>query len=113
MMGFINEKIGVIINILESIKKIVNTSETVVLHSTFETKESVIDELDNHILRLKSEDFSEIEDLIFLFSPTSDLQEISIDNGWGEKFLFISERFDGAIKELIDEYNLKPFSNST
>ncbi|MHA2399786.1 MAG: hypothetical protein ACXADU_12980 [Promethearchaeota archaeon] len=111
-MGFINERIGSIIKILESIKKIINTSETVVLHSTFDRKESVIDELDNHILRLKNEDFSKIEDLIILFSPTSDLQEISLDSGWSEQFLLISERFDSAIKELIDKYNLKPFSAS-
>jgi hypothetical protein len=108
----LNEKIIAVISIVEVIKEIISTSETEVLHSTFDTKESLINELDTHIVKLSCKDFSKIKDLIILFSPTSDLQEISLDSGWGEQFLFISERFDTAIKELVDEFNLKPFSNS-
>ena len=44
--------------------------------------------------------------MVILFAPTSDLQEISIDSGWGDQFLIISERFDGLIKDLIDFFNL-------
>ncbi|MFW9875455.1 MAG: hypothetical protein ACFFG0_20300 [Candidatus Thorarchaeota archaeon] len=58
------------------------------------------------------EDLSKIKDLIILFAPTSDLQEISLDSGWSELFLIISERFDSVIKDLIEEFNIKPFSNS-
>jgi hypothetical protein len=57
------------------------------------------------------EDFSKIEDLIILFAPTSDLQEISIDSGWATLFLEISEKFDLTIKELIKIFDLNPFSS--
>ncbi|MHA2122717.1 MAG: hypothetical protein ACW990_16065 [Promethearchaeota archaeon] len=105
----VNGKIKVVIIILELLKGIMDDPETDVLHSTFDTKEEIIDELDRNILKLRSEDFSMIEDLIILFSPTSDLQEISLDSGWGKQFLIISERFDSAIKDLIGEYNLECF----
>jgi hypothetical protein len=105
----VNGKIKVVIIILELLKGIMDDPETDVLHSTFDTKEEIIDELDRNILKLRSEDFSMIEDLIILFSPASDLQEISLDSGWGKQFLIISERFDSAIKDLIGEYNLECF----
>lgn len=106
-----NQKIETIISILELIKKYIVVPETNLIHSKFNTKEEIINELNNHILKLKIEDFSQIEDLIILFSPTSDLQEISLDNGWGKKFLEISENFDLAIRDLIEKFDLKPFSN--
>jgi len=108
----VNEKIELVINILELIKEFIKAPETDIIRSLFDTKEDVINELDNHILKLTKEDFSNIEDLIILFAPTSDLQEISLSSGWGKLFLIISEKFDSAIKDLIEEFNLKPFSNS-
>jgi len=107
-----NEKIAVVINIVEIIKKIIKSPETNIIRSSFDTKEEAINELDNNIHKLMKEDFSKIEDLIILFAPTSDLQEISLSSGWGKQFLIISERFDNGIKDLIEEYNLKPFSRS-
>lgn len=106
-----NLNIETIINILELIKKYIAAPETNLIHSIFNTKEDVMNELNNHIQKLKMEDFSKIEDLIILFAPTSDLQEISLDSGWSKKFLEISENFDLAIKDLIEEFNLKPYSN--
>ncbi|MDH3232680.1 MAG: hypothetical protein OEQ29_04080 [Alphaproteobacteria bacterium] len=35
--------------------------------------------------------------LKILFLPTGDLQEISIDNGWGDEFVALAARFDRAI----------------
>ena len=103
------KKIDTVINILESIKEMIKTPKTNVLHSRFDTKEELTTELEGHILKLRREDFSNIEELIILFAPTSDLQEISIDSGWGQLFLTISKRFDSTIKELIEEFNIKPF----
>ena len=106
-MGNINKKIEVTIDILESIKKRLKSPETNILRSQFDSQEDIINELDNHILKLKNKDFSNIEELIILFAPTSDLQEISIDSGWGQMFLGISERFDSALKDLIEEFNIE------
>ena len=107
----INMKIAELINIIEMVKTIIKWPETNITYSTFNTKEEVIIELDTHLQKLKKEDFSKIEDLIILFAPTSDLQEISIDSGWSEQFLSIAKRFDSAIKDLIKEFNLKSFSD--
>ena len=108
-MGNINKKIGLIIDILESIKTRIKSPVTNLIRSQFDSQEEIINELDNHILKIKSEDFSNLGELIILFAPTSDLQEISIDSGWGDLFLSIAERFDSAIKELIEEFDIKPF----
>jgi len=105
----VNKKIEVIINILDFIKEIIKAPETNILRSWFDTKEDLITELENHIIKLKKEDFSNIKELVILFAPTSDLQEISIDSGWGQMFLIISKKFDGAIKDLIEEFNIELF----
>ncbi len=105
-----NKKIEAVINILESIKEIIKAPETDMIHSGFDSSEDLIEELDKHIQNLTKEDFSKIDDLIILFAPTSDLQEIAIDNGWGKLYIDISEKFDSALNNLIEEYHLKPFS---
>ena len=79
-MKKINEKIEAIIDIINDVIK---APETNILRSWFDIKEDIITELDKYILKLKKEDFSVIGELTFLFSPTSELQEISIDSGWG------------------------------
>jgi len=97
-----NKKITAVIEILENLKRIIETKETNIIYSTFDSIEDLIFELDTHIQKLKDEDFSKIDDLILLFAPTSDLQEISISSGWGKQFLDISERFDSVTKDLFD-----------
>jgi hypothetical protein len=104
-----HEKIRGVVEVLELIQEKLKSPEINVLHSRFATIEDLITELDSHILKLQREDFSIIEELIILFAPTSDLQEISIDSGWGQLFLDLSKRFDSAIKELIEEFKVKLF----
>ncbi|MFX1569299.1 MAG: hypothetical protein ACFFCV_13125 [Promethearchaeota archaeon] len=106
------EKITAVIKILENLKRIIKAKETNIIFSTFNSIEDLIFELDTHIYKLKDKDFSKISDLILLFAPTSDLQEISMSSGWGKQFLDISKRFDRIIKELIEEFNLKAFSDN-
>ncbi len=100
-----NKNTRIIINILGKVKEFILGINSDVGWSRFESKEEVIKEINNHIHRLKNNDFSKIEDLIFLFLPTSDLQEISISSGWGEEFLVIDEKFDNAIKDLNIKIN--------
>ncbi len=38
----------------------------------------------------------DFETLRILFAPTCSLQDIAIDNGWGEDFLVLAEAFDRA-----------------
>ena len=87
-----------IIQILRVIKEHVSVKGTNVLHSSFNTNEEVIDCIDDHINKLSNYDTSALEELIVLFLPTSDFQEISISNGWGEEYLELAKEFDNIIQ---------------
>ena len=99
----------VIIEILETVKKLILEPKTDISWSTFNSKDELIIEIDAHIQKLKLRDFSKVTDLIILFAPTSDFQEISLSSGWGNRYLNISERFDVAINGLCKKFQLKPF----
>jgi len=99
----------VIIEILETVKKLILEPKTDISWSTFNSKDELIIEIDAHIQKLKLRDFSKVTDLIILFAPTSDFQEISLSSGWGNRYLKISERFDVAINGLCKKFQLKPF----
>jgi hypothetical protein len=66
--------------------------------SSFNTSEEVIKTIDTHITRLSESDISKINELIVLFLPTSDFQEISISNGWGEQYLEVAKEFDSLVQ---------------
>ncbi len=99
----------VLIKILETVKKLILEPRTDISWSIFDSKDELIIEIDTHIQKLKLKNFSKIKDLILLFAPTSDFQEISLSSGWGNQYLNISERFDIAIRGLCEKYQLKPF----
>ena len=98
------ENLSNLIILVEKIKDLVNQPGTTTpLWIHYDSKEEVIGELERHIMLLHKEDFSIIKELTLLFAPTSDLQDISIRNGWGNQFLEIAEKFDKIIKEITDE----------
>ena len=99
----------VIIDILETVKELILEPKTDISWSIFNSKDELIIEIDAHIQKLKLRDFSKVTDLILLFAPTSDFQEISLSSGWGNRYLKISERFDVAINGLCKKFQLKPF----
>ena len=37
------------------------------------------------------------DELLFLLLPTNSLQDISIDNGWGDEFLKIADQIEGVL----------------
>ena len=94
----INENL---IKLLNKIIELVSTRDTNMVWSTYDTKEVLILELKNYIQRLQNNDFSPIEQLINLFLPTGDLQEIAISSGWGEEYLSISKKFDVLIQVIL------------
>ena len=98
-----------LIEILEAVKKLILEPSTDLSWSNFDSKDELILKIDSHIQKLKLEDFSEVKDLILLFAPTSDFQEISLSSGWSNQYLNISERFDIAIKKLCEKFQVKPF----
>jgi len=54
--------------------------------------------LDREILALESTGrMADAVELSSLFAPTAEVQEISIANGWSERYIELSSRFDAAI----------------
>ena len=98
-----------LIEILETVKKLILEPRTDISWSTFDSKDELITEIDTHIQQLNLRDISKVKDLILLFAPTSDFQEISLSSGWGNQYLNISARFDIAIEGLCEKFQLKPF----
>lgn len=88
-----------IVTILKEVKDIIDSPNTDVIWSGYETVKEAIEDLDLYIKKMSQSDEAVIEDVKYLFAPTGRLQEISIDSGWGDEFLEIAERFDELIKE--------------
>jgi hypothetical protein len=94
------KRIERIISILREIVHLFNIKETDVSWSHYDTVDEAISDLESHIQRLQNGDLSCLHDLELLFAPTGSIQEISINSGWGNEFLNISDRFDKAIKKI-------------
>jgi hypothetical protein len=56
--------------------------------------EELILELESEIESIKNSQSADAKRIGFLFAPTGPIQEISIDNGWGDEFLRVSEIVD-------------------
>ena len=54
--------------------------------------------LDTNIQTLSENGSYSRGDLILLFAPTGDIQDTSIENGWGEQFIALSEKFDKLVE---------------
>ena len=56
--------------------------------------EEIIQELESEIARIKNAQPKAAKRLGLLFAPTGPIQEISLDNGWGDEYLRIAEVVD-------------------
>lgn len=88
------DKYDELIKIMKEVKEIIDSPNTDVAWSRYNTVEEVINDLDSCIEQLKEKDKSVIEKLKILFAPTGTFQEISIDSGWSDKYLELANRFD-------------------
>ncbi len=94
------KKVTGVTNVLMKTKALIKVSDIDVVWSRFENKEELITALDDHIEKLRSQDFAKLWNLIVLFAPTGSLQEISISSGWSTEYLALASEFDIAINEL-------------
>ena len=94
------ENLSNLITLIEKIEGLTKEHGTDVLYTHYESKEEIDDELKSHIMLLHKEDLSKMNTLILLFSPTSDLQELAISNGWSKQYLEISSQFDKIINKI-------------
>ncbi|CAN7489295.1 hypothetical protein LJR153_003395 [Paenibacillus sp. LjRoot153] len=85
-----------LLDLLTELSNLIDSPNTDVTWSSFETVEDVLMTIDTLRQQLKIGDRA-ISELEILFGPTGSFQEISIDSGWGEKFLKLAARFDDIV----------------
>ena len=73
--------------------------------STWDNAEAALSELDGFISRIEAGLSLEGSALSMLFSPTADIQEVSVSSGWGSEFCLIAARFDRAFAEYEKQWN--------
>jgi len=57
-------------------------------------------ELSRHVDELKAGRLRNTDELSYLFGPTNNLQELSLDNNWGVAFVEIAGQIDRLIEEI-------------
>jgi hypothetical protein len=82
-----------VIQIIEIIKSKI-TLQTDLMWTHYETVDELLNEIEINLLLLKNNDRKGWQFFNYAFGPTSTFQEISIQNGWGEEFLELAEKFD-------------------
>jgi len=87
------------IEVLEDTKAYLARPENDFVWSSFSDSAHAKKEIDDHIERIRKNDFSKGLDLRVLFAPTGPIQEVSVSSGWGDDFLTLAARFDRAESE--------------
>ncbi|TCO65860.1 hypothetical protein [Actinocrispum wychmicini] len=89
--------------VLDDVLTVVTTTEQDTSWTRrWDTADEMVRELSDHRDRVRLGDLSTLPELKFLFAPTGPLQDVSLSSGWGELFLRLAERFDGAYAEIMD-----------
>lgn len=83
-----------LLDIFNEIKDLINNTNTDMTWTSYSNEKEFIQEYDLLIDDFKKGVKGCIDRLILLFAPTGILQEISLNNGWGERFIEISYDFD-------------------
>jgi len=55
--------------------------------------DDIVRELDHHLERARR-GVGQVWEISGLFLPTGPLQEVALDNGWGDEYLALADRFD-------------------
>lgn len=87
-------------DVLRELIELLKRPDTEVFHSRYKTPAEAVHDIEAHLDRIQRRDFSRIRDLSLLFGPTASLQEVSIDSGWGERFLTLAETVDKCVATL-------------
>ncbi len=90
------DKVTRLCRILRDVRKLLLQSEESLWSSL--TPVEVIEILNREIGELeKTGKMIDSGELVLLFAPTADIQEISIANGWGERYCLLAGEFDDAV----------------
>ena len=88
------DKYDELIRVLKDIRNILDFPDVDLCWSKYNDLAELLKEIDSYIERAAIGDDSITKDLSYFFAPTGSLQEISISNGWGEKFIELSTVID-------------------
>ncbi len=89
-----------LIDLLIEIRKQFLSSDIDLFFSRYNSIDEVLLEIDSFIFELRNKNTKVIDELYILFAPTGTFQEISISNGWGERYILMSDRFDHIYKSI-------------
>jgi len=89
-----------LIAVLQEAKELLGLTGNEFVWSSWENAEQAKAEIQSHIEKLESGDYSSLEDLKLLFAPTGSIQEVSVNSGWGKKFLTVADKFDHEVGGL-------------
>lgn len=85
-----------LIALLETIESKI-TSETNIVWTKYDTIDELFEDLKKIKIGVYNQNPEAMENLKSLFAPTGSFQEMSIDNGWGDEFIKLSDHFDSII----------------
>lgn len=91
--------IEILIDILKQVKERFADSSDM-LWTSYETAKEVRDELDVYIEQLTTGDNNCLDNLSIHFLPTSTFQEHSLQNGWSNEYMKLSEKFDSIYAKI-------------
>ena len=82
---------------LAKLKDLLSHPTTDVSWSSYNSPSDVIKDLNLIEEGILNDDRTFVDKLLYLLSPTSDLQEISINSGWENEFIEIAESLESAV----------------
>lgn len=88
-------EIAKVVSILEETTALLQTSLS--SDKTSMSVEDLMDALEAEIVRAREQQSVDTDRLKMLFAPGGPIQEVSIDNGWGDDFVRISQIMDGFL----------------
>jgi len=89
--------IPTVCKLLSRLRELISLPSADVSYSAYATPDEVIEDLYKLEKGIIEKNFVAVRKLLFLLLPTCDLQEISIDSGFGDEFLKIAEELENAL----------------
>jgi len=91
--------IPALLDILSEVRTFLARPENDFGWSSWEDAEAALEEVDGLIASLRAGDLPDTLTMHVLFTVAGPIQEVSLNSGWGNRFLELAERFDEAMGE--------------
>ena len=82
---------------ISRLKNLLSLPTTDVIWSSYNSADETIKDLEDIEKGLRESGKNAVDRLCFLLAPTGDLQEISINSGWGNEFLDIAAALEKSV----------------